>query len=218
VDVFVSQGYELYVTPLPKGEVSIAGLTHADKLSQPTERLFQNWWKSQPILASRLEGAKQISALLASSPLSGRARSGVAPGIVLLGDAAGAVDPITGCGMTLAVLTAELLAKCVSCNLNRDDEWLWDFERERQALLRDHCFLTNLLLYLSDHPRLAYWLLSTMRISPSLFSHLVGVSGGVRRLWGTRVHANSAAYAPTVNVLASAQSSLLFRRATRDLF
>jgi menaquinone-9 beta-reductase len=194
VDVFVSKGYELYVTPLPNREVLVAALAHVHTLTQPLDRLFHHWCNSQPALRSRLDGAQQISPLRATSPLSGRARAGVARGLVLLGDAAGSVDPITGCGMALALLTAELLAKYVSRNLRKDSEWFWNFERDRQALLRDHRLLTNLMLCLSDHPRLAYWLLSAMRISPGLLSHLVGVSGGVRSLWGKKIQANSVAY------------------------
>jgi flavin-dependent dehydrogenase len=193
VDVFVSKGYELYVTPLPDREVLVAGLAPVHTLTPPIDRLFYNWWNSQPTLRSRLDGAKQISPLMTTSPLSGRARAGVTRGLVLLGDAAGFVDPLTGCGMALALLTAELLAQHVSRNLRKNSEWLWDFERERQALLRDHRLLTTLMLCLSDHPRLAYWLLSTMRISPGLLSHFVGVSGGVRRLWGKEIQANGAA-------------------------
>jgi len=49
-------------------------------------------------------------------------------------------------------------------------------------LLQDYRVLTQMVLWLADHPRLAERLLSVLRISPALFSHLVGVSGGVRRL------------------------------------
>jgi flavin-dependent dehydrogenase len=188
VDVFVSKGYELYVTPLPNREVLVAGLAHVDVLTRPIHKLFYNWCDSQPTLRSRLDGAQQVSPLRATSPLSGCVRAGVTRGLVLLGDAAGSVDPITGSGMALALLTAELLAKYIGCNLSSNSEWLWDFERERQALLRDHRLLSNLMLCLSDHPRMAYWLLSSVGSWPGLLSHLVGVSGGVRRLWGKQLH------------------------------
>src|SRR5262249_16796622 len=159
VDVFVSKGYELYVTPLPNREVLVAGLAHVDALTQPLHKQFYNWCDTQRTLKSRLDGAEQVSPLIATSPLSGRVPPAVTRGLVLLGDAAGSVDPITGAGMTLALLTAELLAQYVGCNLRNDSEWLWDFEREREALLRDHRMLSNLMLCLSDHPRLAFWLL-----------------------------------------------------------
>jgi flavin-dependent dehydrogenase len=182
VDVFVCPGYELYVTPLPEKEVLVAGLTYAGALSEPIEQAFDRWWRAQPVLAARLEGAEQVSSLMGTSPLSGNARAGVAPGIVLLGDAAGFLDPITGGGMTQALMTAELLAKYASRGLGNAKEWLWAFERDRQMLLQDYRVLTQMVLWLADHPRLAERLLSVLRISPALFSHLVGVLGGVRRL------------------------------------
>ncbi len=184
VDVFVCPGYELYVTPLPQGELLVAGLAYSESLPGPVEREFHRWRHSQPVLASRLEGAKQITTLMATSPLAGRARVGVAPGIVLLGDAAGFFDPITGGGMSQALMTAELLAGYVSERLGTDERWLREFERDRQRMLWDYKILTRMVLWLADYPQLAECLLSVLRASPNLFSHLVGVSGGVRGLWG----------------------------------
>ncbi len=86
--------------------------------------------------------------------------------------------------MTHALLTAELLAKRIPEKRGTGDQWLWSFERERDALLRDYRTLTRGALWLADHPRLAGRLLSMLRISPTLSSHLVGVSGGVGRLLG----------------------------------
>jgi menaquinone-9 beta-reductase len=182
VDVFVSRGHELYVTPLPEGEILVAALVDGAALGQPVERAFERWWRAQPALAARLEGAEQVSALMGTSPLAGRARAGVAPGVVLLGDAAGFLDPITGGGMAQALMTAELLARYVSRGLDTADRWIWAFERDRRALLWDYELLTKIVLWLADHPSRAEKLLSVLRIVPSVFSHLIGVAGGVRKL------------------------------------
>jgi 2-polyprenyl-6-methoxyphenol hydroxylase-like FAD-dependent oxidoreductase len=189
VDVFAEHGYEVYVTPLPEREVLVAVLANAEALGEPVSRVFERAWRSLPALASRLEDAEPVTPILALSPLAGRARAGIVPGCVLLGDAAGFLDPITGCGMTLALLTAELLAQHIAERSNipeqghvLSDAWLWDFERERRSLLRDYRILTELVLWFADHPRLAEHLLSALRLSPAFFSHLIGVSGGVRRL------------------------------------
>ena len=182
VDVFVCQGYELYVTPLPDGEVLVAGLADAGASREPIEKIFHRWRTAPAELAARLEGAEQISPILCSSPLAARARSGVAPGLVLLGDAAGFLDPITGGGMTQALVSAEILARYALHGVERFDAWMWAFERERKSFLRDYSILTHLVLWLADHPRLAERSLSVLRGWPGLFSHLIGVSGGVRRL------------------------------------
>jgi flavin-dependent dehydrogenase len=182
VDVFVCSGFELYVTPLPGNEVLVAALADTAAVREPIEKTFLRWRTAPPELAARLQGAEQVSEILCSSPLACRARAGVASGIVLLGDAAGFLDPITGGGMTQALVSAEMLARYGVQGVERFDAWMWSFERDRQAFLRDYRWLTHMVLWLADHPRLTERSLLLLRSWPQLFSHLVGVAGGVRRL------------------------------------
>ncbi len=184
VEVFLHPGYEIYVTPLPGNEVMVALLADAGPMRELPEQTFHRRWRVAPPLASRLEGAEQLAPLLGSSPLAGRARSGIAPGVILLGDAAGFLDPITGGGMTQALQTAELLANHIAARQGRGDEWLWEFERQRRSLLRDYRLLAQAVLWLAGHPWMAGRALSALRIFPGLFSHFIGVSGGVRSLLG----------------------------------
>jgi flavin-dependent dehydrogenase len=183
IDVFVRRGYEIYVTPLPENELLVGALVEKETFAGTVESEFSRWWKAEPELATRLEGAEQISPLLGRSPLSARARCGVAPGVVLLGDAGGSVDPITGGGMAQALGSAELLTRYVTVATTTSDAWMMEFERERNKMLRDYRMLTGALLWLAGHPRLASGTMRTLRATPRLFNHLVGVSGGVRRLW-----------------------------------
>lgn len=184
VDVFAGRGYELYVAPLPERELLVAALADAEAWGDSAERAFHRWWRAEPSLASRLEGAEQVSSLMGSSPLASRARKGVAPGVVLLGDAAGFCDPITGGGMTQALMSAELLARYVVRGLERQEEWLGEFERARRRMLRDYRMLTQIVLWVADHRRFATGLLFALKNSPRVFAHLVGVSGGVTHLFG----------------------------------
>ncbi len=147
------------------------------------------------MLARRLEGAEQISALLTTSPLAGAARTAVAPGIVLLGDAAGFADPITGGGMTQALMTSELLAQMIVRGLAEHREWLSDdawlavYDRRRRAMLRDYQIVTRMVLWLADHPRIAARAFSAVRSYPMVLSHLIGVTSGARGLLGGSVRA-----------------------------
>jgi menaquinone-9 beta-reductase len=183
VDVFLAAGHDLYVTPLPEREILVAALTDIEPMQEPLHKTFERWIFAQPLLASRLEGAEQSSAPLCASRLARHATAGVAPGVVLLGDAVGLIDPITGGGMTQALLTSELLAAYIRQGLEKSDDWIWRFESERRALLRDFRRLTRIVLWLGDHPRLAVQILLLVRSSPFLFSHLVGVAGGTRKLF-----------------------------------
>lgn len=203
VDVFVGSGHELYVTPLPGNEILVAALADAcaieENPKENIERAYYRWCRAEATLAARLEGAEPVTPLLCTSPLSGRARCGVAPGLVLLGDAAGFVDPITGGGMTQALMTAELLAACFPPDFRQSDEWLWGFERQRQKLLRDYRRLTQAVLWLAGRPQLASAALFGLRAAPGLLSHLIGVSAGMRPLVGSpRKWRNSLSQAPSM--------------------
>jgi 2-polyprenyl-6-methoxyphenol hydroxylase-like FAD-dependent oxidoreductase len=184
VDVFLGRGHELYVTPLPGGEILVAGLADARPLGAPIEQAFRRWRLAEAELAARLDGAEQVSELQCISPLSGRARAGVAPGAVLLGDAAGFLDPITGGGMSQALMSAELLAEFLCESPERLDDWLAAFDRQRRVMLRDYAALTQAVLWLADRQMLLRGALRLLRNFPGLFSHFIGVAGGVRRLTG----------------------------------
>jgi menaquinone-9 beta-reductase len=182
VDVFLGPGHELYVTPLPERELLVVALADGRQFDGPVGHAFQRWIAAQPELARRLEGARQITPLLGTSPVTESARTGIARGFVLLGDAAGSLDPITGGGMAQALMSAELLAQCVPERLGSDDSWLWKFERARRAFLLDYRILTGMVLWMTDHPQVGEPLLLFLKTVPAFFSHLIGVSGGVRRL------------------------------------
>jgi flavin-dependent dehydrogenase len=111
VEVFIGNKIEIYATPLPNREISVALLANSGTLRGHTAAEFLTLCRYFPALADRLEGAEQITRLMGATPISGNARLGATPGAALLGDAAGYADPVTGTGMTQALITAELLTK-----------------------------------------------------------------------------------------------------------
>ena len=183
VDVLLGSGYELYVTPLPDREVLFAALTDVPCGGEVIDDRFHRWISSHPLLAARLEGAEPVSRTMGATWQTGMAKSVVFPGAVLLGDAAGSIDPISGGGMTHALLTAELLAGYIQDQFDTGDEWMFQFEIHRRALLADFRRLTQVLLWLADHPRLAAVALSAGCRSPLVVSRLLGVAAGTRRLF-----------------------------------
>ena len=84
--------------------------------------------------------------------------------------------------MTQALMSAELLARFLAKGVPAGEKWLARFDRERRRMHRDYSRLTRMVLWLSTHPRLAERILATLGDSPAFFSHLVGVSAGMRRL------------------------------------
>jgi hypothetical protein len=51
-------------------------------------------------------------------------------------------------------------------------------------MLRDYRAITRAMLWLADNPRVGEEILVMLRNAPRLFSHLLGVAGGGRRLLG----------------------------------
>ncbi len=190
IEVFIGDGHELYVTPLPGDELLVAGLSDRISVAEDpaggARAALARWIDDEPLLRARLAGAETLTAVAGRSPLGHRARAGFAPGAVLIGDAAGFIDPVTAGGMAQALLTAELLAPFLSKALAdgpaRGERWLRRFDRQRRALLRDYQILTRFVLFLVARPRLARAMMQLMRRSPRMMAHLIGVAGGVRRL------------------------------------
>jgi flavin-dependent dehydrogenase len=214
VEVYLGRDYELYVTPLPDGELLVAGLADAAQLAGGAVPAFERWLAEQPALAARLVGAVPLTPLQGRAPLAARATAGYVPGCVLLGDAAGYVDPITGGGITQALLTAELLAAHTPAIL-AEDAALAAFDHERGAMLRDYHLLTRGVLALARQHSLAPFALRALRVAPPLFSHLIGVAGGTRHLLPglpAPRHAPAPAREPTAHDRLDADA----RRAPRD--
>jgi len=66
---------------------------------------------SDPALRARFARARQVSAVTSLGPLAVEARSAGCPGLLLAGDAAGFVDPMTGDGLRFALRGGELAAE-----------------------------------------------------------------------------------------------------------
>jgi flavin-dependent dehydrogenase len=129
-------------------------LAKVGKLRGNTTAEFLALCRSFPALAERLEGAEQITRLMGATPTSGNVRLGPTPGAVLLGDAAGYADPVTGTGMTQALLTAELLTKHLA-RREKSGAWVRAFEQERRGILAKYRVMASIALWLSQKPNLA---------------------------------------------------------------
>jgi flavin-dependent dehydrogenase len=155
VEVFIGNEIEIYATPLPNREISVALLSQVGTFRGKTGAEFLSLCRSFPALADRLEGAQQITRLMGATPISGNTRHGATPGAVLLGDAAGYADPITGTGMTQALITAELLTKHLARRKKVDATCLWSFEQQRRAILAKYKGMARIALWLSKKNSLA---------------------------------------------------------------
>jgi 2-polyprenyl-6-methoxyphenol hydroxylase-like FAD-dependent oxidoreductase len=106
---------------LPKGHAALEALFFARLCEAAT-------------LAERLRGAELVGEMSACGPLGSRVVRCSGPGVALVGDACGFVDPLTGEGLFIAMRGAELLAAVVDQALrepSRERALLRRYERER---------------------------------------------------------------------------------------
>jgi flavin-dependent dehydrogenase len=99
------------IAPLPGG-VTNACVVTADRaaLGDP-ERLLVETLRSDRGLEGRFAGARMIMRPVCLGPLAVNAGAGGAPGLLLAGDAAGFIDPMTGDGLRFALRGGELAAQ-----------------------------------------------------------------------------------------------------------
>jgi len=110
-----SDGY-IALAPLPSGLTNVCVVTkevgahffagRKNELRPPLRAVA-----ADPFLRDRFAGAEQVTPLLTLGPLAVDASASGVPGLLLAGDAAGFVDPMTGDGMRFALRGGELAAE-----------------------------------------------------------------------------------------------------------
>jgi menaquinone-9 beta-reductase len=118
------RGY-LGVSPIENGLTNICGLVHASRLSGHKGRwdAFLEMIRAEERQVDAMYGRYTAAqdGYLSSEPVIFRARSPVEQGVVMLGDASGIVDPLTGNGMAMAIQSALVAAPHVMRLLESND-------------------------------------------------------------------------------------------------
>ncbi len=160
VQVHWSAGAEAYVTPVGPGLVGVAILS--------SERApFDHHLSNFPELADRLAGA-DAGPVRGAGPLRRRTRRRVDGRVLLVGDAAGYVDALTGEGIAVSLACARVLIECVATRRPRRYETLWLRESRRYRAL------TSSLLWASGRPALRRHLVPAAQRVPWAFAGVVG--------------------------------------------
>jgi flavin-dependent dehydrogenase len=76
---------------------------------------------ADPLVGGRFDRARRVSAVTSLGPLAVDAVAAGMPGLLLAGDAAGFIDPMTGDGLRLALRGAELAAEIAATCLEKPD-------------------------------------------------------------------------------------------------
>jgi len=115
------------VAPLPDGTANVCAVREWRREGAPLRGdVLADALAADPALAARFSSATRIGALAVLGPLAVDSHAAGVPGLLLAGDAAGFVDPMTGDGMRFAIRGAELAAEAALRELaSGQPAWDW---------------------------------------------------------------------------------------------
>jgi flavin-dependent dehydrogenase len=166
MEVYWGPGCQMYVTPVSSDEVLAALLTR-----DPHQRVDASLGHF-PELAKRLRGVETISEERGAVTVTRRLRHIYRGRTVLIGDASGSVDAITGEGLSLAFRQAIALADALAADN------LQPYQAAHRSMARRPAFMAQLLLTLDRFPRLRPMVLGTFAAKPVIFERLLAVHAG----------------------------------------
>ncbi len=205
VDVYWSNGLEAYITPCGENLVCVAFLWDRKYLPHLPggDKLFQTLLEYFPSLKKRLSNILISDSALAMGPMQRKVVQPVADGVLLIGDAAGYLDALSGEGISLALAQALCLEKTVVPFLLASGRKgilsavnLSAYKQAHQAITRPYYQMTNLLLWLSHHPNLVEQAIRLLAHQPALFQALLSANMGLIPLWQAPYVASAKAIAP----------------------
>ncbi len=161
VEVYWAAGSEAYVTPVGDDLVGIAVLT-GDRAG------FDQQLARFPLLRRRIDRAPVVTDVRGAGPLRQRVRARTSGRVLLVGDAAGYVDALTGEGLAAGMQAAQRLVAC----LVRDDPAA--YEAAWRLATRRSRWITHGLLAARRQPMLAPRIVAAAAALPWVFTAAVG--------------------------------------------
>lgn len=161
VEVYWAEHAEAYVTPVAADLVGVAILHHRRGVSY--EELLAGF----PALADRLKGAPPAGPVNGAGPMRQVVRTRVNGRVLLVGDAAGYEDALTGEGISLAVIQAEAAVAAMVAGQPERYETAW------RRLTRRYRWLTRGLVLGTERATGRRLLVPACEAVPSVFGRVV---------------------------------------------
>ena len=172
VEVYWANGCEAYVTPNGPTGMGVAILWDRDRYKpSPSDPLAPF-----PSLKKRLEGIPFASISRGAGPLQRNSRAVQKGRVLLVGDAAGYVDAITGEGLTLGFHQAKEAITCIA--KNRPGA----YRRRYRAVSSRSLLITRLVRWLSFHAGFRRRFIESLSRDPALFGRGLDIMDGNRSM------------------------------------
>jgi flavin-dependent dehydrogenase len=169
------------VAPLPEGVANLCVVRSRAHLTagRDADRVIADAIGADPGLADRFARARRVSDVTVLGPLGVDSSAPGCPGLLLAGDAAGFVDPMTGDGLRFAIRGGELAARAALAEL---ESGVPAFEQLRAWRTREFAGkwrINRTLRALVESPRALWCAARAAHAWPAPVTHLIGVAGDV---------------------------------------
>ena len=112
-EMHVGPGWYVGLAPLAGNRLNVGMALPLDGDRRSAEERFAEAIAGIPAVAKRLHGLARLTPIIGASPIGHRVRRAAGPGWMLIGDAAGFVDPFTGEGIYRALRSARAAAEAL---------------------------------------------------------------------------------------------------------
>jgi flavin-dependent dehydrogenase len=179
-EMHVRAGHYIGIAPMPGGLANVCAVSEGGHALTGAPALTA-LLASDPLLAGRFERAALAGPPMMLGPLAVDARAAGVPGLLLAGDAAGFIDPMTGDGLRFAFAGARLAA----AEGLRVLEHGWDDAHRRLHEVRRTAFgrkwrFNRTLRALVGVPATVYGAALASRVAPGVLRRAVCYAGDVR--------------------------------------
>lgn len=182
-EMHVRRGHYIGVAPVPGGLTNVCVvMPHAagDMPIGPPGVLIRSRLDADRALRERFVGATPAGEPVVLGPMAVDADAAGEPGLLLAGDAAGFIDPMTGDGLRLALAGAELAAavtlEVLSGSLSADAAHL-ELARRRRAAFAAKWRFNRTLRSLVTSPQGVSAAAVVARVVPSMFASIIRYAG-----------------------------------------
>jgi len=169
----------------------VAEAADLPRLRGRAEAFFDERLAEFPAIARRLASGRQVGRVLVTGTMSAQVARVAAPGVLLVGDAAGFYDPFTGEGLSYALRGAELAAEAVEATLGgvggaglnhedtKEEAAFREYAARRRAEFAPRVLVSHAVQAVLRRPGVLEAVFCCFEADPSLAQRLIGVTAGV---------------------------------------
>jgi menaquinone-9 beta-reductase len=182
-EMHIRHGHYIGVAPLPGGVTNaclvVPHIAGDAPITEPAA-LLRRYLSADRQLAPRFAEARQVSSPTVLGPMAVEARAAGEPGLLLAGDAAGFIDPMTGDGLRFAFRGAEIAADVVLAALSGAipiEQAHVHLGRRRAAAFGNKLRFNRAIRSLVSSPRGLSGAALAAAVLPALFERMVRYAG-----------------------------------------